>query len=63
MKFNKVNQELQEKVVELLNNSEDKSKAIYEAIEMLNEAQHHELIEQLQVENKNRMPRDRIAFG
>ena len=26
MKFNKVNQELQEKVVELLNNSEDKSK-------------------------------------
>lgn len=52
MKFNKVNQELQEKVVELLNNSEDKSKAIYEAIEMLNEAQHHDLIEQLQVENE-----------
>ena len=52
MKFNKVNQELQEKVVELLNNSEDKSKAIYEAIEMLNEAQHQDLIEQLQVENE-----------
>lgn len=52
MKFNKVNQELQEKVVELLNNSEDKSKAIYEAIEMLNEAQHQDLIEQLQIENE-----------
>ena len=52
MKFNKVNQELQNKVVELLNNSEDKSKAIYEAIEMLNEAQHKDLIEQLQVENE-----------
>lgn len=52
MKFNKVNQELQEKVVELLNNSEDKSKAIYEAIEMLNEAQHNDLIEQLQIENE-----------
>lgn len=52
MKFNKVNQELQEKVVELLNNSEDKSKAIYEAIEMLNEAQHQDLIEKLQVENE-----------
>ena len=52
MKFNKVNQELQEKVVELLNNSEDKSRAIYEAIEMLNEAQHQDLIEQLQVENE-----------
>ena len=52
MKFNKVNQELQEKVVELLNNSEDKSKAIYEAIEMLNEAQHQDLIKQLQVENE-----------
>ena len=53
MKFNKVNQELQEKVVELLNNSEDKSKAIYEAIEMLNEAQHQDLIEQLQIENES----------
>ena len=52
MKFNKVNQELQEKVVELLNNSENKSKAIYEAIEMLNEAQHQDLIEQLQIENE-----------
>ena len=52
MKFNKVNQELQEKVLGLLNNSEDKSKAIYEAIEMLNEAQHQDLIEQLQVENE-----------
>ena len=52
MKFNKVNQELQEKVVELLNNSEDKSKAIYEAIEMLNEAQHQDLIEKLQIENE-----------
>ena len=52
MKFNKVNQELQEKVVELLNNSEDKSRAIYEAIEMLNEAQHQDLIKQLQVENE-----------
>ena len=52
MKFNKVNQELQEKVVELLNSSEDKSKAIYEAIEMLNEAQHQDLIEQLQIENE-----------
>lgn len=52
MKFNKVNHELQEKVVELLNNSEDKSKAIYEAIEMLNEAQHQDLIEQLQIENE-----------
>ena len=52
MKFNKVNQELQEKVVELLNNSEDKSKAIYEAIEMLNEAQHQDFIEQLQIENE-----------
>lgn len=52
MKFNKVNQELQEKVVELLNNSEDKSKAIYEAIEMLNEAQHQDLIDQLQIENE-----------
>lgn len=52
MKFNKVNQELQEKVLGLLNNSEDKSKAIYEAIEMLNEAQHQDLIKQLQVENE-----------
>lgn len=52
MKFNKVNQELQNKVVELLNNSEDKSKAIYEAIEMLNEAQHSDLIEQLKLENE-----------
>ena len=52
MKFNKVNQELQEKVLGLLNNSEDKSKAIYEAIEMLNEAQHQDLIEQLQIENE-----------
>lgn len=52
MKFNKVNQELQNKVVELLNNSDDKSKAIYEAIEMLNEAQHSDLIAQLQEENE-----------
>ena len=52
MKFNNVNQETQDKALELLNNSEDKSKAIVEVIEMLNTAQHADLIKELQMESE-----------
>ena len=48
MKFNNVNQETQEKALEILEKAEDKSKAIVEVIEMLNTAQHEDLIKELQ---------------
>lgn len=52
MKFNNVNQEVQNKALELLNNAEDKSQAILQVIEMLNTASHEDLIVQLQEENE-----------
>ena len=52
MKFNNVNSEVQTKALELLNNADDKSKAIVEVFEMLNAESHKALIEQLQIENE-----------
>ena len=52
MKFNNVNLETQNKALEMLEKSEDKSKAIVDVIEMLNAEQHEGLIKELQMENE-----------
>ena len=61
MKFNNVNQEIQSKALELLNSSEDKSKAIVDVIEMLQSAQHESLIAQLQAENEEFKANEQLA--
>ncbi|MFR1687992.1 MAG: phage major capsid protein [Massilimicrobiota timonensis] len=52
MKNKTVNKEIQQKALDLLQNSEDKSQAILEAISLINESQNEELIKQLQHESE-----------
>lgn len=47
-----LNKETQDKALEILKNSDDKSGAIVEVIEMINEATHSELIEELKREDE-----------
>ena len=47
MKIDKLDKELQQKVKALLDSAEDKSEAIYEAAEMIIEARHKGLVEEL----------------
>ncbi|MDO5352886.1 MAG: hypothetical protein Q4E81_08680, partial [Succinatimonas sp.] len=51
-KTNTLSKETQEKALEILKNSEDKSNAIVEVIEMINSAHHADFIEQLQREDE-----------
>ena len=51
MKANEVNKELKEKVMQLLNDAEDKSEAIYQAANMIAEAKHKDLIDELVEQN------------
>lgn len=51
MKIDKLDKELQQKVKALLDNAEDKSAAIYEAAEMIIEAKHKDLIDELVEQN------------
>lgn len=51
MKIDKLDKELQQKVKALLDGAEDKSEAIYEAAEMIIEARHKDLVEELVAEN------------
>ena len=51
MKIDKLDKELQQKVKALLDGAEDKSAAIYEAAEMIIEAKHKDLIEELVEQN------------
>lgn len=51
MKLDKIDKELKEKVVNLLNDAEDKSQAIYDAAVMIAEAQNKELINELVEQN------------
>lgn len=51
MKIDKLDKELQQKVKALLDNAEDKSAAIYEAAEMIIEARHKDLIDELVEQN------------
>ena len=47
MKFNKVDKATLEKAKEILEKAEDKSQAILEAVELINEAANKDLIEQI----------------
>lgn len=51
MKIDKLDKELQQKVKALLDNAEDKSAAIYEAAEMIIEARHKDLVDELVEQN------------
>lgn len=51
MRFNKDDEKLKEKVMQLLNDSDDKSEAIYQAAEMIIEAKHKDLIDELVEQN------------
>ena len=51
MRINKIDEKLKEEVVQLLNDSEDKSEAIYQAAEMIIEAKHKDLIDELVEQN------------
>ena len=51
MKANEVNKELKEKVMQLLNDAEDKSEAIYQAANMIAESKHKDLIDELVEQN------------
>lgn len=51
MKANGVNEELKERVMQLLNEAEDKSEAIYQAANMIAEAKHKDLIDELVEQN------------
>ena len=51
MRINKIDEKLKEEVVQLLNDSEDKSEAIYQAAEMIIEAKHKDLIDELVKQN------------
>lgn len=51
MKMDELSKELQQKVKELLDSAEDKSAAIYEAAEMIIEAKHKDLIEEIVEQN------------
>jgi hypothetical protein len=52
MKFNKVNKETQEKALKILQETKDKTQAIVQVVEMLNQAQNQDLINQLIEENE-----------
>ena len=51
MKMDERNKELQERAVQMLNEAEDKSKAIYEVAEMIATEKHKELIAELAEQN------------
>lgn len=51
MKIDKLDKELQQKVKALLDNAEDKSTAIYEAAQMIIEARHKDLVDELVEQN------------
>ena len=51
MKIDKINKELQQRVVKMLNEAEDKSQAIFDAASMIIEANHEELINELVEQN------------
>lgn len=51
MKIDGIDKELKEKVVQMLNEAEDKSQAIFEAANMIIEANHEELINELVEQN------------
>ena len=51
MRFNKDDEKLKEKVMQLLNDADDKSEAIYQAAEMIIEAKHKDLVEELVEQN------------
>lgn len=53
MKFNKVDKATLEKAKEILEKAEDKSQAILEAVELINEAANKDLIEQILKESAN----------
>ena len=53
MKFNKVDKATLEKAKEILEKAEDKSQAILEAVELLNQAANKDLIEQILKESAN----------
>lgn len=51
MKIDRLDKELQQKVKELLDTAEDKSEAIYQAVDMLASARYQELIDELTEQN------------
>ena len=51
MKIDKIDKELQQKIVKMMNEKENKAEAIYEAIEMIVEARDTGLIEELTEQN------------
>ena len=53
MKFNKVDKATLEKAKEILEKAEDKSQAILEAVELINEAANKDLIERILKESAN----------
>lgn len=52
MKIDGIDKELQQKVVKMMNEAEDKSEAIYEAANMIIEAKHKDLINELAEQNE-----------
>ncbi len=66
MKLNGISTELQQSMIEKLTGAENKSAAIVEVIEELNEARHKDLIAELQAENEeikaNRQLADKMGY-